>query len=480
MKYPGSDPNDGDRTAVREGRMETPTRWGSEETIFALSTAPGTAGVAVIRLSGPEAGPALDAMTGRARPEPRMATVAKIRDPLDDMLIDEGLVLWFPGPSSFTGEDCAELHCHGGRAILDAVLASLNGLPGLRPADAGEFTRRAVLNGKMDLTQAEGLLDLIQAETEAQRRQAQEQSAGALSRLYNGWRDRLVRLLAHAEAEIDFPDEGDAPDRALEGLSAEIRSLRTDIVRHLDDKGRGERLRSGLNVALIGAPNVGKSTLLNVLAGRDVAIVSPEAGTTRDILDVPLDLGGVPVTISDMAGLRESGNVIEREGIRRAKARATTADFRIAVFDLSTREPIREAVVAHLQDGDFVLLNKTDLVPSRTVEHLLRSLQPFSQRVFAVSATQGDGIPHFEAALRDMAVSMVGSWEEPALTRQRHRQALRECLRHLDQLLLATLDAPELMAEDLRLAMRALGRITGAVDVEDLLDVVFRDFCIGK
>jgi tRNA modification GTPase len=300
------------------------------ETIYALSSAGGRAGVAVIRVSGPRVIKVIEALTGRAAPRPREAALRALVDPASGVALDRALVLFFRGPESFTGEDVAEFHVHGGRAVVASVLGALGGIEGLRTALPGEFTRRAFENDKLDLTEAEGLGDLIDAETEGQRRQALRQMEGALGRLYEGWRQRLIRVLAHAEADIDFADE-DLPDELTATLGPKIGALAAEIQTHLDDGHRGERLRDGVEVAIIGPPNVGKSSLLNRLAGREAAIVSDEAGTTRDVLEVRLDLGGVPVTLADTAGLREAEGRVEREGISRARARAESADLRLVM-----------------------------------------------------------------------------------------------------------------------------------------------------
>ncbi len=463
----------------------------AEDTIFALSSGAGRAGVAVIRISGPGAGAALDQIAGSPRPASRQAALRVLRDPRDGRHLDQALVLWFPGPGSFTGEDCAELQGHGGRAVLSRVLDALGTLPGCRPAEPGEFTRRAVLNGKLDLTRAEGLLDLIDAETEAQRRQALAQADGALHRRVDDWHGRLLRLLAHGEAEIDFPDEGDAPEAVFSEMAVRLQSLIEEMSALLTDPRQGERLREGVSIAILGAPNAGKSTLLNALAQRDVAIVADEAGTTRDVLEVPLSLSGVPVRFADTAGLRETAHAIEREGMRRALEQARRADLRFLVVDaaapaLDRLDPLEIAGPnVPWRSTDYLILNKIDQAPAGRAEAVRRGLAPAKPtRVFALSAKTGDG---FEPMLRQLSED-VSQWmpqgDGPSLTRDRHRHNLEDCLDHLGRArdaARAMADmAPELVAEDLRLAMRALGRITGAVDVEDILDVVFRDFCIGK
>jgi tRNA modification GTPase len=438
------------------------------DTIFALSSAPGRAAIAVVRASGRQAGPALERLSRKPCPPPRRAALRKLYSPTSDNLLDAALVLWLPGPSTETGEDTVELHLHGGRAVIDSVLDALAACPGLRPAEPGEFTRRAFLNGKLDLTQAEGLADLIAAETEAQRRQALRQMDGALVRLYEGWRERLVHALAHLEAALEFPEEG-LPGGIVGTIRRDILWLLDELSQHIDDSHRGERIRDGLTIAIIGAPNVGKSTLLNRIAGREAAIVSPTAGTTRDVIEVHLDIAGYPVVLLDTAGLRAAMEAIEAEGVRRALARAADADLKLAVFD-ATRPPDEET--RRLVDKTTVsVLNKTDLAaPSAAAQR---------DGTFPISATTGAGIPELMQALRTAVCSTLERQSPaPPLTRQRHRRALEECRDALARAVRA--DAPELIAEDLRLATRALGRITGRVDVEDLLDVIFRDFCIGK
>lgn len=450
------------------------------DTIFALASAPGRGGVAVIRLSGPQAGAALERLSGKPCPPPRLASRARFMDPRDGAVLDDGLVLWFPGPASFTGEDVVELQGHGGRAVTESLLDALCQIPGLRPAEAGEFSRRAFHNGKLDLTQAEAIADLVNAETAAQQRQALRQMDGALATLYDGWRSGLVRSLAHLEAYIDFPDE-DLPPEVDQGARDGILSLAQAIDRHLADGHRGERLRDGLSVAIVGAPNAGKSSLVNALARRDAAIVSATAGTTRDVVEVHLDLGGYPVVLADTAGLRETAEDIEAEGIRRAQARAAQADLKVAVFDGTSWPQLDSHTVNLVDDSTLVVINKGDQFDTAS---LLAALQAETalvagQRPVLVSVKSGDGMTAFLATLEEAVKARLESHgSAPALTRARHRTALEDCATCLHRSLRAP--ALELMAEDLRLAARALGRITGRVDVEDLLDVIFRDFCIGK
>ena len=398
-------------------------------------------------------------------PPPRFARRTRFADPASGERLDDGLVLWFPGPNSATGEDVAEFHLHGSRAVVAAVVRVL-GVLGLRLAEPGEFTRRAFLNGKLDLLQAEAVADLAAAETEAQRRQALRQLAGELGGLYRGWSHRLTRLLAHLEAAIDFPDE-DLPAEIEDRMLGETEVLIAEIGRHLADGHQGERLRDGIMVAILGPPNAGKSSLLNRIARREAAITSPVAGTTRDIVEVAIDLGGYPVVLADTAGLRASDDVLEQEGLRRALRRAEEAEIRLFVFD--ARCPAEADGASAWPGPDTILVaNKIDLVAAHC---------DLPNAALPISALTGEGI---DALLSALGARVVQNYrmEAPVLTRARHRQALEEAALSLRRALDAPL--PELRAEDLRLALRSLGHITGAVDVEDLLDVIFRDFCIGK
>ena len=419
----------------------------------------------MLRISGPDARRALTLLAG-GMPPPRVAQRRRLVDPQRGDALDEGLVLWFPAPRSATGEDLAELHLHGSRAVLAAVMQALTRL-GLRLAEPGEFTRRAFLNGKLDLLQAEAVADLAAAETEAQRRQAMRQLDGELGDVYRGWRDRLTRILAHLEAAIDFPDE-DLPPEIEDRISGEIEALLAEIERHLADGHRGERLRDGIDVAIVGPPNAGKSSLLNRIARRDVAITSPIPGTTRDVIEVAIDLGGYPIVLADTAGLRDSADAIEQEGKRRAVQRAEQAEIRLFVFDIA--QPADAAGASAWPGADTILVaNKIDLAPAPDTD--------LSPPALLVSALTGEGIDRLLTVLGER-VAQTYRIEAPVLTRARHRQALKEAAASLRRSFFAAL--PELRAEDLRLALRSLGRITGAVDVEDLLDVIFRDFCIGK
>ena len=440
-------------------------------TIFALATPPGRSGIAVIRLSGPSAGFVLQALTRRPLPPARVAVRRSLCDPATGEVLDAALVLWFPAPASFTGEDVAELHLHGGPAVIASVMQVLARQPDVRPAEPGEFTRRAFLAGKMDLTAVEGLADLIDAETEAQRRQALRQMGGALAALYEGWRGRLLRALAHAEAVIDFPDE-DLPQETGAELRAEVATLRAEIAAHLGDSRRGERLREGVRIAIIGPANAGKSSLLNWLAGRDAAIVSAVAGTTRDVIEVHLDLGGYPVLLADTAGLRETSDALEEEGIRRARRWAREADYRVLLLDGSALNDVRSVAFVTQENPSIVVINKSDLMVSGPTGATL------PRDSLTVSVRSGQGMAGFLARMEQEVARLVAPGEAPALTRMRHRMALESAHDALGRFSVCL--SPDLAAEDLRLAVREIGRITGRVDVEDLLDVIFRDFCLGK
>lgn len=446
-----------------------------DRTIVALASAAGRAGVAVLRLSGPQAMAVVRKVCRPdALPAPRCAALRDIVDFRSGEILDHALVLCFPAPHSFTGEDVVELHIHGGRALLKVVLETLCAVPGVTLAEAGEFSRRAFENGKMDLTEAEALADLIDAETTAQRRQALRQMDGELGRLYEGWAERLKKALAFIEAEIDFADE-DIPAEIAQDRLKDTLLLEKEMATHLDDQHRGERLREGFMVALLGAPNAGKSSLLNALSRREAAIVDPTPGTTRDIIEVQLDLGGYPIALADTAGLRETADHIESEGVRRALARAEQADIKMLVFDGTLPLAQQEATLALRDAGAVIVVNKMDAVD---VPDAVRNTFVGEERVFYLSAKTGEGLKALtEGLVEEIDKRFVGT-AQPALTRLRHRHALESSLAHIRRAIAA--DQTELCAEDLRLAMRDLGRITGRVDVEDVLDVIFSSFCIGK
>ena len=515
------------------------------DTIFALSSGRGPAAIAVVRISGSRAGAALKILSGKI-PAPRQAALARIRG-ADNEIIDEALALWFPAPASETGEDVAELQLHGGRAVVAATLAALARIEGLRPAEAGEFTRRAFENGKLDLTAVEGLADLVAAETEGQRRQAFRQMKGLLGDRAETWRQRLIQALAWVEARIDFSDEADVPDNLLAPALAVARELETEIAAALADGGRGERLREGLVVAIAGPPNAGKSTLLNRLARREAAIVSPFAGTTRDVIEVHLDLGGWPVTLLDTAGIRETDDPVELEGVRRAQQRAAAADLVLWVVDAGEAIAANNAAAKSAakaasdpgqaspavipgrdqrertrNDEDFagfafsspptwLVRNKIDLMkgpkrsnelvelsitknedvsdPNKTLKSMVKAelissnelVSANSELEFSLSAATGEGFDALLGRLARDAGEFLGGTDSALVTRARHRRALEEVLAALRRAQSDEVAGREdLLAEELRLAAAALGRLTGRVDVEDILDVIFRDFCIGK
>ena len=450
------------------------------ETIFALSSASGKAGVSIIRVSGAQAWGSLNnLLQDQALPEPRKTKLATLYNPETNQPIDKTMVIGFKSPNSFTGEDIVEYHCHGSPAIIQEMLDVLSQQDGHRMAQHGEYTRRAFENGKMDLTEAEAVADLIDAETKLQKEQALIQMGGALSDLYNDWATRLTKALAYIETIIDFPDE-DVPDSQIAEAKPALEELRQVMRAYMRDNRKGERLRSGIQIALIGAPNAGKSSLINLLTQRDVAIVSDIAGTTRDVLEAHLDLGGYPVILSDTAGLRpkDIGNsaqeTIESEGMRRAVLRAQEADIKVLIFDASNDVAHHETLEL-LDENSIVLMNKADLVESDdTLFHVKQDVLQFT-----ISIKDEKNIDEFLSGLTQIVANkFTVSRETPALTRERHRQNLTESLQFIETALGQT--QPELMAQDLRFAVNALGRITGRVDVEDLLDVIFKDFCIGK
>ncbi len=432
------------------------------DTIFALATRPGRAAVAVARISGPDAGAALVALAGQM-PSPRRASLRALR--WKGEVIDRALVVWFPGPQSFTGEDCAEFHVHGGRAVVQALFGAFEDL-GLAPAEPGAFTRRAVEAGKLDLTQAEGIADLVDAETDGQRRQALRQQDGALADLYEGWRAALIGALGRAEAAIDFADDGVGVTE-FAAARATAKEISQQIQIHTDDVGRGEALREGLRLTVLGPPNAGKSSLVNALARRDVAIVTAVPGTTRDVVEARLDLGGYLLLVADTAGVRDTDDMIEAEGVRRALAHARGGMI-LLLLDGSLADP-RAGLPPDLPEPELTVWNKVDL--------------GFQREGLSVSLKTGEGLAALEAVLLEKVrarLEMGLADDAPALTRPRHRAALKEAVAALTHGLAAPASHPELLAEDLRLAMRAIGRITGRVDVEEILDSVFRDFCIGK
>jgi tRNA modification GTPase len=452
------------------------------QTIFALSTGRPPTAIAIVRVSGPRAGRVLELVAGRI-PVPRMATRVVLRD-ADQQPIDDAVVLWFPGPASASGEDVAEFHVHGGRAVLASLFAALSALSEVRPAEAGEFTRRAFENGKLDLTEAEGLDDLIHADTDRQRRQALRQLNGLLGDKARHWRAQLIEASALIEAGIDFSDEGDVPEQLMAPALGRIRQLAGEIEQVLGAKGRSERLRDGLVVAIAGPPNVGKSTLINLLARREVAIVSPHAGTTRDVIEVQLDLDGYPVIIIDTAGIRETDDPVEQEGVRRARARAAAADLVLWLVDTAHGD---EAKV-QLKEGEvpvWAVRNKIDLQlaatdPAGSTTGAVRLDRDGGNRRFAISAARGDGVADLVAALVGFAEGHFGGGEEALIGRERQRALLQQTAESLRQSTNVGEQGVELVAEELRVSVHCLGRLLGRIDVEDVLDAIFRQFCVGK
>jgi tRNA modification GTPase len=439
-----------------------------DQTIFALSSGRLPSAIALVRVSGPQAKKIVTVLAGKL-PSPRMATRALLRD-VGQRPIDDAVVLWFPGPASATGEDVAEFHVHGGRAVLAALFAALSGFEDVRAAEPGEFTRRAFENGKLDLTEAEGLDDLIHADTDRQRRQALRQLKGLLGDRARDWRARIIEASALIEAGIDFSDEGDVPAELIAPALAKVTALLAEIEDVLAGQGRSERLRDGLVVAIAGPPNVGKSTLMNQLARREVAIVSPHAGTTRDVIEVQLDLDGYPVTVIDTAGIRETDDPVEQEGVRRARARAADADLVLWLVDSSGVETRGEGTAPVWRVRNKIDLDMADRPLAESAEG----------RAFRISARDGDGVPELIAALVGFAQDYFGGGEAGLIGRTRQRKLLQETAASLRRCVEVVGQGEELAAEELRVASHSLGRLLGRVDVEDILDVIFREFCVGK
>ena len=438
-----------------------------EDTIFALATGSLYAATALIRISGNGASRTANILGFKLQKQ-RLASVAILKD--GERKLDEALVIFFKGPRSYTGEDVMELHVHGGRAVIEAVINTLRKQKGFRTAEPGEFTKRAVLNGKIDLTKAEGINDLIQAETEAQRVQSFAQVDGALSEIASSWREKAIKIAAHIEAYIDFPDE-EVPESTLTGLDDEMSGLIRDIEKGLNDGRRGEILREGFRIAVIGPPNAGKSTLVNWLSKRPVSIISEQPGTTRDVLEASLDLGGYPVIIADTAGLRASTDPIENEGIKRAQEWAKKANGRVILLEPSTGAGFLERLKPN-PESDLVVVNKIDLLPMASKK----------EETLAISLKDEIGLDKLLSGLKKIVSKSMASQEPAVITRIRHREALQSCLNSIKSAKTALFlgEEPEIVAEELRAATKSLGRVVGAVDVEDLLDVVFGDFCIGK
>lgn len=434
-------------------------------TIYALASAAGKSGVAVFRVSGPQAYACMRFLGIADTLAPRVATLVTLHH--NEQKIDQALALYFPAPHSFTGEDVIELHTHGSRAVTRVLLDVLSQCPGLRMAEPGEFARRAFMNGKLDLAQVEGLADLIDAETHSQHRQAMRQMGGDTTQRVEALRMAILEPLALMEAYIDFPDE-EIPESVLREASERVTSLTRQIEALLDDGGIGEKIREGLDIVIIGPPNAGKSSLLNALAKRDAAIVSHEAGTTRDLIEVGIEIGGYAATLVDTAGIRETSGSIEAEGIRRALHRAKHADITLRLCDITTIAAEATSIASELNDSTLVIATKADLAPLPAL--------PFP--VIAISTSTGTSIPELLAALKENVAKRMDLVASPLITRARHRAALKEALACLTQFRPDA--ALELTCEELRMAAQSIGKITGKIWVDDVLDLVFSRFCIGK
>jgi len=528
------------KITMRSIRQCTSMKISTQDTIFALSSGVlQKCGVSVIRISGPLAKDCLLSLTPKSSlPQPRQAALRKLICPKTNEVLDQALAIYFPSPKSFTGEDIVELHCHGSRAVILAVFNALDYIDSsnsnnkdadgigkyngrIRPAERGEFTRRAFDNGKMDLTEVEGLSDLLEAETSEQRKQALRQMDGYLRESYESWRGVLMKCLAHTEAVIDFGDddrEDDVNDSAMYALIPKVKELREELEFHLRDGRKGEIIREGIRIALAGPPNAGKSSLINALARRPAAIVSPIAGTTRDIVEVRMDLGGIPCIVSDTAGLRtETNDPIEMEGMKRAKEAFQQAQLKVFVGDSSDLESLKaandmlksllyeqlhpniQAINDNTNDNNendditnndgykvIMVLNKADLLKEDNIKNtIMENIQIDDKSIpitsYPISCVTGEGISEFEAALSSSIKLLLqsGNSESALITRERHRKHIQQCTEHLDRFLASNLPM-DAAAEELRLAMLELGRVTGRVDVEELLDIIFRDFCIGK
>jgi len=442
-------------------------------TIYALSSGPGIAGVAVIRVSGEDTSKVIKLITGKDLPVPRVATLRKLNNTNTNELIDEGLVIWFPGPQSYTGEDLAEFHVHGSRAVVAALHTSISKIKNCRLAEPGEFTKRAFQNKKINLVKAESIGDLISSETEIQRKQAIKIMNGKSSDKFNSWREKLLKILSHVEAKIDFPDEDLNHDVLLE-IKKNSEQVLKEIIKILEDQKVGERIREGFKIAIVGPTNAGKSSLLNYLSKRDVAIVSEVAGTTRDVIETHLDLDGYPVIISDTAGIRDSKNEIEKKGIKLALNRAEEADLRLVVI-----EPKNLDFTGFLKDlfdeNSILVINKSDLL-QKNLDEQIKKLEHV-----LISIIKNSNLDILINKIKNKLKNKFISSEDILITRERHRQHLEQCVEHLknfgDKKKNDDLDKG---AEDLRLATRHLGMIVGKVDVEEILSSIFNDFCIGK
>ena len=442
-------------------------------TIFALSTGPGISGVAIIRISGNETRKVVEALTGEPLPRPRVACLKKFNKINSSELIDEGILLWFPGPNSYTGEDMAEIQVHGSKAVIDALHSSLSGIENCRLAEPGEFTKLAFQNGKINLLKAESIADLISSETEIQRQQAIKIMNGKSADQFNFLREKLLKILSHVEAKIDFPDE-DLPNNILDEIKNSSDEVITKIKKVLDDQKVGERIREGFKIAIVGPTNAGKSSLMNYLSNRDVAIISEIAGTTRDVIETHLNIDGYPVIISDTAGIRDSKNDIEKKGIKLSLNRAEEADLKLVVAD--AKNPDFTGVLKDFLDENAILvINKSDLLKNdidsdfKKTNHVL------------ISIKENKNIEELISKIKNNLKNKFITSDDTLITRERHRQHLQQCLDHLNNFnQKKEIEDFDKAAEDLRLATRHLGMIVGKVDVEEILGSIFNDFCIGK
>ena len=442
-------------------------------TIYALSSGPGISGVAVIRVSGKNTTNVIKKMTGSKLPPPRMASLRKFNKNGGKELIDEGVIIWFPGPNSYTGEDLAEFHVHGSRAVVKAMHLAISKIKNCRLAEPGEFTKRAFQNGKINLIKAEGVADLISAETEIQRKQALKVMSGKSSDKFNSWREQLLKILSHIEAKIDFPEE-DLPNNIITKIQKTSKSIIIDIKKTLNDQKVGERIREGFKIAILGPPNSGKSSLLNYLSKRDAAIVSEIAGTTRDVIETHLNLDGYPVILSDTAGIRNSKNEIEKKGIKIALNRAEDADLRLVI--VSAKKVDFSVVLRGLLTKNAILVvNKSDLVSGK----LNREFKKHEHVL--ISIKKDSNLNKLILKIKTKLKNKFNTTEDILITRERHRQSLINCVHHLEKFQKKNSAQDfDKAAEDLRLATRHLGLIVGKVDVEELLGSIFNDFCIGK
>jgi len=442
-------------------------------TIYALSSGPGISGIAVIRVSGKNTAEVVKKLTGDKLPRPRVATLTKFNKNGGKELIDEGVIIWFPAPNSYTGEDLAEFHVHGSRAVVNTMHFSISKVKNCRLAEPGEFTKRAFQNGKINLLKAESIADLISSETEIQRKQALKIMSGKSSDKFNSWREKLLKILSHIEAKIDFPDE-DLPENIISEIRKTSNKVLTEIKKTLNDQKVGERIREGFKIAIVGPTNAGKSSLLNYLSKRDVAIVSEIAGTTRDVIETHLNLDGYPVVVSDTAGIRDSKNEIEKKGIKVALNRAEDADLKLVI--VSAKNVDFTVVLKSLLSKDAILVvNKSDLMKGK----LNRKFKKYEHVLISIKKDLNLNklISKIKSKLKNKFISS----ENILITRERHRQNLKNCVCHLQKFdERRTTREVDKAAEDLRLATRHLGMIVGKVDVEELLGSIFNDFCIGK